>query len=78
MPTLLILHGQKFRFYSSDGTEPPHVHVVKDGKEANVWLGSLAIAFNRGYNDREIRELTAIVAQHRDEWIGVWNDFFGI
>ena len=52
MPTLLIQHGQKFRFYSSDGQEPPHVHVLKDGKEAKVWLRDLAIAFNRGYNDR--------------------------
>ena len=78
MPTLLIQHGQKFRFYSSDGQEPPHIHVLKDGKEAKVWLRDLAIAFNRGYNDRELRELMDIVAAHREEWIGAWNEFFGI
>jgi hypothetical protein len=32
MPTLLIWRGYKFRFYALDVDEPPHVHIVKDGK----------------------------------------------
>lgn len=31
MPTIII-QGFKFRFYSSDRNEPPHVHVIKDEK----------------------------------------------
>jgi hypothetical protein len=27
-----------FRFYSSDGVEPPHVHILRADKEAKVWL----------------------------------------
>ncbi len=54
MPTLLIWHGYKFRFYALDVDEPPHVHIVKDGKSLKVWLQSLEIATNKGYNEREV------------------------
>ncbi|MBZ0109031.1 MAG: DUF4160 domain-containing protein [Candidatus Scalindua rubra] len=37
MPTIEI-SGYKFRFYSSDLTEPPHMHVIRDGNEAKDWL----------------------------------------
>lgn len=78
MPTLLIWRGHRFRFYSSDAHEPPHVHITKDGKTAKVWLRSLKVEYQRGYNDREMRELLAIVAENRDVWIGSWNAFFGL
>lgn len=78
MPTLLIWHGYKFRFYVLDADEPPHVHIVKDGKSLKVWLQSLEIATNRGYNEREVARLLIVVAERRDDWIGAWNDFFGI
>lgn len=78
MPTLLIWHGYKFRFYALDVDEPPHVHVVKDGNSLKVWLATLDVAHNKGYNDRDVARLLEIVAERRDEWIGAWNDFFGV
>ncbi|MCF3640775.1 DUF4160 domain-containing protein [Rhizobium sp. TRM95111] len=78
MPTLLIWHGHKFRFYALDRGEPPHVHVVKDGKSLKVWLEPVAVARRIGYNDREIERLLTVIAQHRNEWIEAWNDFFGV
>ncbi len=78
MPTLLIWHGHKFRFYALEMDEPPHVHVVKDGKSLKVWLESLEVASNKGYNDREMARLLTVVSEHRDDWIGAWNDFFGV
>jgi hypothetical protein len=38
----------------------------------------LEVAFNKGYNDRELRQLLKMVADHRDDWIGAWNDYFGV
>ncbi|MGN6769959.1 MAG: DUF4160 domain-containing protein [Rhizobiaceae bacterium] len=38
---------------ASDRPEPPHVHIAKDGHDAKVWLTSLEVAFNKGYNDRD-------------------------
>ncbi|MEM0900668.1 MAG: DUF4160 domain-containing protein [Pseudomonadota bacterium] len=78
MPTLLIWRGFKFRFYSSDASEPPHVHIAKDGKSAKVWLKSLELASNNGYTEQEIRKLIAIIADNRSDWLENWNEFFGI
>jgi hypothetical protein len=78
MPTLLIWHGYKFRFYALDRGEPPHVHVHKDDKSLKVWLETMVVAKRVGYNDREVERLLAVVAQHRSQWIEAWNDFFGV
>ena len=78
MPTLLIWHGYKFRFYALDRGEPPHVHVVKDGKSLKVWLERMEVARNVGYTDREIERVLAVIAEHRKEWMEAWNGFFGI
>ena len=37
MPTIFI-EGYKFRFYSSDIQEPPHVHVIHGDDVAKIWL----------------------------------------
>ncbi len=58
--------------------EPPHVHIVKDGNAAKVWLEDLVVAHVRGYDEREVEELVELVALHRDAWIGAWNEFFGL
>jgi len=78
MPTLLTWRGHKFRFYASDGPEPPHVHVIKGEKAAKVWLRDLSVAYNRGYSEQELSRLLAVVSDHRNDWIGSWNDFFGV
>ncbi|MGN6464063.1 MAG: DUF4160 domain-containing protein [Rhizobiaceae bacterium] len=36
MPTLLVWHGYRFRFYSLDRPEPPHIHIAKEGHDAKV------------------------------------------
>jgi Domain of unknown function (DUF4160) len=40
MPTVLRQDGFRFFFYSNEGDprEPPHVHVMRGGGEAKVWL----------------------------------------
>jgi hypothetical protein len=42
MPTIVI-DGYKFRFYSSDIQEPPHVHVIHGGDVAKIWLVPVSI-----------------------------------
>ncbi|MBI3848682.1 MAG: DUF4160 domain-containing protein [Verrucomicrobia bacterium] len=49
MPTIFI-EGYKFRFYSSDVHEPPHVHGIHAEKVAKIWLNSLEVEYNHGYN----------------------------
>ena len=54
MPTIFILFGFIFKFYSDDH-EPIHVHVEKDGHEAkyNV-LPEVTQVYNHGFKKHEI------------------------
>jgi Domain of unknown function (DUF4160) len=54
MPTVLRWRGRRFYFYSSDGDEPPHVHVDHGGRTIKIWLPSLKVAYNDGYSMREV------------------------
>lgn len=78
MPTLLIWRGYKFRFYALDRDEPPHIHVVKDSRSLKVWLENVEVARNVGYNNREVEQVLAIVAEHRGPWMEAWNGFFRV
>src|SRR5262249_55675133 len=38
MPTVLIIQGFRFFFFSNEGSEPPHIHVEKGDGYAKFWL----------------------------------------
>ena len=49
MPTVFVYRGFRFFFYSNEGTprEPVHIHVEKNGIEANFWLEpEVRVAYN--------------------------------
>ena len=75
MPTILIA-GYKFRFYSSDVHEPPHVHVIRDEREAKVWLRSLEVEYNRGYNKADLNRILKLTAQNKAKLLEAWNEHF--
>ena len=77
MPTLLRWKGYRFFFYSADGWEPPHVHVVKDGREAKIWLRDLNVAINLGFSARDLNEIIGATRENRDHFLEAWNDYFG-
>jgi hypothetical protein len=56
MPTILI-EGYKFRFYSSDLNEPPHVHVLREDYEAMVWLQPVVLQHNHGCGQIELNRI---------------------
>jgi len=78
MPVFLRESGYRFRFFSSDRTEQPHVHVDGHGGSAKVWLVPV-VTFEkaRAYDMRRQNEIEKIIIEHRDEWIAVWRRFFG-
>ena len=76
MPTLLRWKGYRFFFYSADSWEPAHIHVVKDGKEAKIWLATLGVAVNLGYSAKELNEIIRKTREHRDSFLEAWNGFF--
>ncbi len=76
MPTLLRWKGYRFFFYSADGREPPHIHVLKDDKEAKLWLHDLGVAGNIGYTARELGEIIRKTRERRVAFLEAWNDHF--
>jgi hypothetical protein len=60
VPTVLRWKGYRFFWYQADGTEPPHVHVWKDGSECKIWLADGEVAFNHGYAAADLRALVSV------------------
>jgi len=77
MPTLAIIDGYRFFFWSLDLGEPPHVHVEGHGGKAKFWLSPVELASSKGYNDRELNKIQRIVEQHAAEWLEKWYEHFG-
>lgn len=77
MPTLLRWKGYRFFFYSADGWEPPHVHVVKDGREAKIWLRDVSLAVNLGFSAPDLSEIIGATRENRGAFLEAWNDYFG-
>jgi Domain of unknown function (DUF4160) len=75
MPTVTI-EGFKFRFYSTDGVEPPHMHVIRGGAEAKVWLAPLSIEYNMGYTRSEVSRILDLARQHEFALLRTWNEYF--
>jgi hypothetical protein len=75
MPTTQI-GKYRFRFYSSDRFEPPHVHVIYNEHQAKIWLHPVAIAYNRGYNPTELNQIMKLTRQHQAQLLEAWNEYF--
>lgn len=77
MPTVLRWRGYRFFFFAGDGEEPPHVHVYKDGAQAKIWLHNCSVARSSRFNAKELSDIVAATRRHRDDFLRMWNDFFG-
>ncbi len=77
MPTVLRWKGYRFFWYYADGSEPPHIHIWKDGKECKIWLSSQTVAFNHGYSDRSLGELLAKTGEEKESLLEKWHEHFG-
>ena len=77
MPTIFILFGYIFMFYSDDHG-PIHVHVVKDGREAkyNV-VPEVAQVFNHGFKKHEISIIEGVIEENIEVIIDRWKSYFG-
>ncbi len=75
MPTIFI-EGYRFRFYSSDINEPPHVHVLRDDKVAKIWLRSVELQSFHGYNESELNRILRLTLENRERLLEIWNEYF--
>jgi len=77
MPTLLLLNGFRFFFYSNENNEPIRVHVSKGNANCKIWLEpSLTIAYVHGFTRNEEKEILQILIEHCEQFKMKWNEYF--
>ncbi|MBU0610893.1 MAG: DUF4160 domain-containing protein [Armatimonadetes bacterium] len=77
MPTVLRVDGYRLFFYSDERNEPPHVHVVRAGRTAKLWLQPVELARSSGYTMTELTRVWNIVVEHRSLLQEQWDEFHG-
>jgi hypothetical protein len=77
MPTVLRIGPYRFFFYSNEGIEPRHIHVRAEANEAKFWLEPGRLAWNHGYNERQLKQIQALIETHLSILLEAWAEFFG-
>ena len=75
MPTLFIIFGFRFMFYSNDHT-PIHIHVIKDGCEAKYNIEPVELVFNHGFKRHDLYLIESIVLENKEIIIDRWRSYF--
>jgi hypothetical protein len=77
MPTVLRIGPFRFHFYSDEGQEPAHIHVASSDGECKFWLDPVILAGNRGMKPPQVRQVEALVFQHRDLFMEKYYEYHG-
>ena len=75
MPTLFILLGFRFFFWSNEH-EPIHVHISKGDAEAKFNLETMTMVDNYGFKSNELRMIESILEENREIIIERWHEYF--
>jgi Domain of unknown function (DUF4160) len=77
MPTILIVNGFRFYFYSNENDEPIHIHVEKAEGNAKYWLEpELQAEYSYGFKAKQRKEIEQIISENINELITAWNEYF--
>ena len=77
MPTLLILFGLRFYFYSNDH-EPFHIHVESSDGIAKYGIENGEIVFikNEGLKLKDLKLTESIIEENKENFEKEWTRFF--
>jgi hypothetical protein len=76
MPTILRFQGYRVYFYSHEPNEPRHVHVDRERMSVKFWLEPVALARNRGFSPRELRQIERLLVERQGDLLEAWNEYF--
>ena len=76
MPTVLRKAGYRFYFYSNERNEPPHIHIEHAGSYAKFWIMPVPLAFNSGFNSKQILKLRNLVIEYQQYLNETWHEYF--
>ena len=79
MPTILLVMGWRFFFYSNEKNEPIHIHCRKGEKECKYWLDTqnfnVQEAYSYSLNNKDKREVKKIIFEYFEYIEQEWNKF---
>ena len=75
MPTLFILFGYRFFFWSNDH-EPIHVHVSKGDAEGKFNVLDLEVIDYHGFKKNELRLIESLIEENKEIIIERWKEYF--
>jgi len=76
MPTLLIIFGLRFYFYSNDH-EPMHIHVQSsDGVAKFEILDQVVLVSNSGLKNKDIKLAESIIEENMENFRSGWHKYF--
>lgn len=75
MPTLFILFGYKFFFWSNEH-EPIHVQVSRGGAEAEFNVLTVELVENDGFKKNELRMIESIIEENKEVITDHWKLYF--
>lgn len=76
-PTLLLVRGFRFIFYSNENNEPIHVHIAKGGAESRIWLHPIVeVVYSHGFTKSEEKDIMEITLEHVEYFKTKWNEYF--
>lgn len=74
MPTILILFGIRFYFYSREH-EPMHVHIeTGDGRAKFELLPQVQLVENKGVKNKDVKLAESIIEENRELIINEWKE----
>lgn len=77
MPTVLLINGYRFFFYTGDKDEPAHVHVEKGDGVGKIWLEpELKPQYFDHFKSQQKKEAMKLAAEHYGLLKSKWHEFF--
>ena len=77
MPTILRVGPYRIFFYSSDRSEPKHVHVEREDNIAKFWIDPVRLQNSGGFRRSEIVRIMSIINEHSQQITEAWDEYFG-
>ncbi len=74
MPLIVIPGPLTVRFYSSDCSEPIHVHVRVEQASCKVWLNDWKVVKIKGFKDHQISKVIRILKSIESLIRKVWHE----
>jgi Domain of unknown function (DUF4160) len=76
MPTLFIIFGLRFSFYSNEHL-PIHVHVRNNDGEAKFEVENVKLINNKGLKNKDLSLAASIIEENKEIIIAKWKEYHG-